>query len=82
MCKVVTILEDKQINQALSSFIFNASIYFTDLVKNKRTTNAVYSVFDNLVAVSCDLIARSLDEVFVDIIEIVGCPWKSSHCNV
>lgn len=60
---MVTILEDKQINQALSSFIFNASIFFTALMKANRTTSAVMSVFDNLVAVSCDLLSRSVDEV-------------------
>lgn len=59
----MTILEDKQINQALSSFIFNASIFFTELMKANRTTDAVMNVFDNLVAVSCDLLSRSVDEV-------------------
>lgn len=59
----MTILEDKQINQALSSFIFNASVFFTELMKANRTTDAVMNVFDNLVAVSCDLLSRSVDEV-------------------
>lgn len=32
-------------------------------MKANRTTDAVMNVFDNLVAVSCDLLSRSVDEV-------------------
>lgn len=58
---MVTIAEDKQINQAMSSFLVNVSIYLSE---NKSIQSEEKNrLLDTVVAVSCDLINRSVDEV-------------------
>ena len=58
---MVTIVEDKQIYQALSSFLVNVSIYLSE--NRAIQVSERNRLLDTVVAVSCDLINRSVDEV-------------------
>lgn len=63
LCKVVIVLENKQMLQALGAFLVNATIYADSLMQRGATTPATLKVLDSVVAVSCDVLARTTDEV-------------------
>ena len=63
LCKVVIVLENKQMLQALGAFLVNATIYADALMQRGATTPVTLKVLDSVVAVSCDVLARTTDEV-------------------
>lgn len=63
LSKVVVVLENKQMYQALAAFLLNATVYVDSLMQRGATTPATLKVFDSVVAVSCDMLQRSSDEV-------------------
>ena len=62
LSKVVIILENKQMYQALAALL-NATVFVDSLMQRGAATPAILKVFDSVVAVSCDMLLRSADEV-------------------
>ncbi|OAO14031.1 hypothetical protein AV274_4288 [Blastocystis sp. ATCC 50177/Nand II] len=63
LSKVVIILENKQMYQALAAFLLNATVFVDSLMQRGAATPAILKVFDSVVAVSCDMLLRSADEM-------------------
>ena len=63
LSKVVIILENKQMYQALAAFLLNTTVFVDSLMQRGAATPAILKVFDSVVAVSCDMLLRSADEV-------------------
>lgn len=62
LTKVVTILQEKPLQQSVSSFLQNASVICTKLKKENIATTEIRTVFDNITAVSCDLLRNPGDD--------------------
>ncbi|KNB43003.1 phospholipase [Blastocystis sp. subtype 4] len=62
LTKVVTILQEKPLQQAIASFLQNASVVCSQLKKEHVATQEIGTVFDNITAVSCDLLRIPVDE--------------------
>ena len=65
LCKVVSMLQDRMISQAITSFLLNTSI-FLDRLTDKDLRDASLRTLDNVVAVGCDILNQCSDEVSLD----------------